>query len=325
MNNLSINIELLEKYLAGELSSKEMHFVEKKALEDPFIADALEGLSLSDSRTANLSALQKQLHARVAQQPIQKKRWNITTQRLSIAATSAVLFISISILFWMRSQKPPEAERLSKEVEINLGHTDSLPAELAGSATDMTKATPAAAPKPQADLSKQEVIASTVKASAKTAEAPTSPKELPQVIAAASQNGDMATAASKIEAKAEEAMLNEVLVTGSAKAARAASSMQAALPKLMYYEANISPQQGAQAWNDYLKNAMQGLEFADTLKGKFVRLGFEVNATGQAENISIQTSLNETLDNVAIGLLREGPPWNKDTAAQSNYIKIYFR
>jgi hypothetical protein len=33
----------IEKYLKGELSPKEMHELEKKALSDPFLADALEG------------------------------------------------------------------------------------------------------------------------------------------------------------------------------------------------------------------------------------------------------------------------------------------
>lgn len=34
----------IEKYLRGELSSSEMHALEKKALDDPFLADALEGI-----------------------------------------------------------------------------------------------------------------------------------------------------------------------------------------------------------------------------------------------------------------------------------------
>jgi hypothetical protein len=35
----------IQKYLKGELSSREMHQLEKAALDDPFLADAIEGLS----------------------------------------------------------------------------------------------------------------------------------------------------------------------------------------------------------------------------------------------------------------------------------------
>ena len=34
----------IQKYLKGELSAREMHELEKAALEDPFLADALEGI-----------------------------------------------------------------------------------------------------------------------------------------------------------------------------------------------------------------------------------------------------------------------------------------
>jgi TonB family protein len=39
----------IEKYLKGELSPSEMHALEKRALDDPFLADALEGSSGVDS------------------------------------------------------------------------------------------------------------------------------------------------------------------------------------------------------------------------------------------------------------------------------------
>ena len=34
----------IEKYLRGELSPAEMHALEKEALKDPFLAEALEGV-----------------------------------------------------------------------------------------------------------------------------------------------------------------------------------------------------------------------------------------------------------------------------------------
>lgn len=102
MNNDWLDIDVLEDYLDGKLDAKAMHFVERQALEDPFVAEALEGLKQSPKRKQTLSILQKQLYDRVAEKPIKRKLWGITTQRLSIAATATVAFIAVSILFFMQ-------------------------------------------------------------------------------------------------------------------------------------------------------------------------------------------------------------------------------
>src|SRR5687767_5750161 len=56
----------IEKYLHGELSPEERHALEKRALSDPFLADALEGgESLpADSFTGDLRMLEASLQAR---------------------------------------------------------------------------------------------------------------------------------------------------------------------------------------------------------------------------------------------------------------------
>ncbi|MBB2146519.1 hypothetical protein GM921_13535 [Pedobacter sp. LMG 31464] len=97
-----LDIDVLEDYLDGKLDAKTMYKVERLSLEDPFVAEALAGLSQSPRRSQSLSLLQKQLQERVAQKPIEKKRWTITSQRLSIAAAAAVLFVTASVLFWMK-------------------------------------------------------------------------------------------------------------------------------------------------------------------------------------------------------------------------------
>lgn len=43
--NNTVSAEEIRKYLSGELSSKEAHRLEKMALDDPFLADALEGFA----------------------------------------------------------------------------------------------------------------------------------------------------------------------------------------------------------------------------------------------------------------------------------------
>ena len=56
----------IEKYHQGLLSSKEMHDLEKAALDDPFLADALEGYAVTAKRTqADIAELKSRLAQRV--------------------------------------------------------------------------------------------------------------------------------------------------------------------------------------------------------------------------------------------------------------------
>jgi len=129
VNNDWLDIDVLEDYLDGKLDAKAMHFVERQALDDPFVAEALEGLKQSPKRKQTLSILQKQLHDRVSEKPIKRKLWGITTQRLSIAATATVAFIAVSILFFMRETSRRNAEiaaRKEKGVMVQLDSATSI-------------------------------------------------------------------------------------------------------------------------------------------------------------------------------------------------------
>src|SRR6202012_2943583 len=65
----------IEKYLKGELSAREMHDLEAAALEDPFLADALDGMSVRQSLppavglTHDLNDLRMRLDAKTATTP----------------------------------------------------------------------------------------------------------------------------------------------------------------------------------------------------------------------------------------------------------------
>ncbi len=120
-NNEWLAIDVLEDYLDGKLDAKTMHQIEKISLEDVFVAEALAGLSQSPKRNYSLSLLQKQLQQRVAEKPENEKRWRITSQRLSIASAAAVLFVIVSVLFWMKENKRQEQlAKQAKRVEVNL-------------------------------------------------------------------------------------------------------------------------------------------------------------------------------------------------------------
>ena len=86
----------IERYHKGEMSPAEMHLLEKAALEDPMLADALEGYSFTTTATADLQLLQNKLQQRTEGG---KKRslFFLSSQWLKIAA----LFIVIAGGGWL--------------------------------------------------------------------------------------------------------------------------------------------------------------------------------------------------------------------------------
>jgi len=118
---------LIQQYLEGKLDPEMMHQLEKQALDDQFLWDALEGYTNIADPGADLSILQRQLHERIVHLQENKKVFDLTWQRLSIAAAAAVLFISAGILFWMNSNQAVEApDSSSKQVNVTLMDTDSI-------------------------------------------------------------------------------------------------------------------------------------------------------------------------------------------------------
>lgn len=122
MNNDWLDIGVLEDYLDGKLDAKTMNRVEREALEDPFVAEALAGLSASPKRSLqSISLLQKQLQERISGQQDSKKTKVITWQRLSIAATAAVMFIAVSIVFWMKeTARQNQLAKQPKSVDVTI-------------------------------------------------------------------------------------------------------------------------------------------------------------------------------------------------------------
>ena len=86
-NHINYSAAAIEKYWKGQLSSAEMHAIEKAALEDPFLADALEGYQARSSEPGvgsrgsignDINVLQQRLAERVTEKkviPLVKFGW----------------------------------------------------------------------------------------------------------------------------------------------------------------------------------------------------------------------------------------------------------
>src|SRR5215203_3556668 len=87
----SSQAERISRYLAGEMSPSEMHALEKEALDNPFLADAIEGIQ---SQTAtqfesHIEDLKQRLNARTAGKGVRVPVTGITR----IAAAVAIMLL----------------------------------------------------------------------------------------------------------------------------------------------------------------------------------------------------------------------------------------
>jgi TonB family protein len=88
----------IEKYLRGELSPHEMHLLERKALNDPFLADALEGIGSIDEQdfSADIKNLQAALDDRTQKTKKIIPLWHLPARIaagiIALAVTGYVIF-----------------------------------------------------------------------------------------------------------------------------------------------------------------------------------------------------------------------------------------
>src|SRR5690606_8776790 len=105
----------IQYYLEGKLSPEEMYQLEREALDDPFLQDAIDGYREAERvDERRLSSLQKRLEERIALRSEQKNDFYFNWQRLSVAATAGLLFILACVLLWMiisRNQTSSQEEK----------------------------------------------------------------------------------------------------------------------------------------------------------------------------------------------------------------------
>ena len=98
----------IRKYLKGELNARAMHELERRALDDPFLADALEGYENTPAdQGANLAELTGRLHQRT-----EKKIRKIIPWIPLSAAASIIIVLGAGIWFFANRSDKTKAKRL---------------------------------------------------------------------------------------------------------------------------------------------------------------------------------------------------------------------
>lgn len=120
----------IEKYLRGELTAPEMHALEKKALDDPFLANALEGIE--GMPPADFADDIKQLRSQVAERIQDESSGKIVPMWPRIGRIAAGLLILVAsgyIVLSLFDKKKPDTLALNKTLESESQPGPSLPAQ----------------------------------------------------------------------------------------------------------------------------------------------------------------------------------------------------
>ncbi len=107
------DIAQIRKYLKGELDGPAMHELERRAQDDPFLMDALEGYEQAgNDQQANLDDLASRLHQRLER----KERRIIPWGSISIAA-SLLILLGAGLWVFTGNQQPAKPARIIAQAE----------------------------------------------------------------------------------------------------------------------------------------------------------------------------------------------------------------
>lgn len=139
----------IEKYKKGELTAAEMHALEKQALSDPFLADALEGLDHISSKEFSGDVVQLK-----SAMPVEKK----TTTWIWPLRIAAGVILAVLGVWWFVSQMSKD----QTEGELALQKSEELKpaADQPAPISDSIIATPAPKQNQQLALSKPKEVES---------------------------------------------------------------------------------------------------------------------------------------------------------------------
>lgn len=110
----------IERYLRGELSGEEMHALENEALNDPFLAEALEGIEQAgpDNFLYDLHQIRRSVHDRLHRDSRKKsKQIRIWAWTGAIAATLLLIGISGFIVLSLIREQVARQQALNAEPE----------------------------------------------------------------------------------------------------------------------------------------------------------------------------------------------------------------
>lgn len=303
-------------YIQGARKGKEAHRIEKEAMQDPFLADALEGYEkVGGNHQKEVAKLQREVNRRQKQmgstssstgKKFPVKAWAI--------AASILLVAGVGAWFVIGEPEPPARETLSYVTE------DKIQQEIQ--------------PETQINEESEEVPIMAPQESPAKPVPETSVSVPPEVPAAVSEEvSDMPPSADMvIVADAEEVVekseeIREAKRTATELDTRVVESEEIAVePKKAIIESDTpQPVVGLEAYHGYIKRNLKhpADEECRDMKGE-VTVVFKIGESGRPYNIRVTQGLCSSINQEAIRLIIHGPDWKKGRTSDEATIKINF-
>lgn len=331
----------INRYLRGDMSSAEMYEIEKAALEDPFLADAIEGykerMAFSENIVTNeLDELKARMKTRI--EPGVEKMKN-STRWWRIAALLLILAGAGSIIYKMVSTANLQEKSVITKNESAI--QDSVPASAAENKIAPFD-TASVALKEKADNTKTIDIVNTNRAIKKSGKAalPITPSpslsnspadiqhtEKPSQSLKFDSANVAAVMAPRPTAREEEApvaenrsVLRKISPNETVNRQKTSKSDAASDEAVSIKEPEAEPKIGFAEYNKYIEENKKSVTLANRPHGDVV-ISFFVNKNGRLSNFNIEKSVSQTIDKEAIRLLKKGPAWKvlKNRKAKVEY------
>lgn len=324
----------IERYHRGKMTAAEMHALERAALNDPMLADALEGYIHTTTAAADLQHLQGRLQQRIEEKKEQKKAFFLTNQWMKIAALFVLIAGGGWLVFRTLSNNGTDMATFNAETMENRNGTmaaDSVatvqtvpPAffsdsirqsdELIAAGTKRSKAAPpvtgtTAAPLTvMTDVAQERNIEAVIKEPVGTDKTASSDIATLRNSAPASTRREAADTGRHLDAVQSQSSerLSEATTNKRIQTARARTAMNEP----------AEPEGGWPAFEKYItenrKPVEENKQQSPTMSE--VELQFDIDKKGKPVNIVVTKSACQGCDAEAIRLLKEGPKWKGEKA-----------
>jgi len=329
-NRIRYDGHYLEKYRKGELSPAEAHALEKASLEDPLLADALEGFySSKRSYAPELNYLKQWVEGRVAENQaairFMPKRRTFAPM-LRVAAVFLVLIAAawMSYIFWLS----PVTAVLA---DAKVGKTDSLPPLLVPENGSAPQANPVVTLTPAPE--KEQTTSTVSEVQPENMGAPKPLVVQDEAFKDLSLPAPPVAEAVKEEPKPAKEEKDEVTVVKvdnigyrtNAEAKALSSTAKKVTVDKINTSSTSTPSVGWEAYEEYLsRNRVAAPTASNTITSHLVVLSFDISEEGRPKDIKIERSAGVFYDEKAIELLKKGPVWVPGNDKKRSELQVRF-
>jgi hypothetical protein len=329
----------IDRYHQGGMTAAEMHQLEKAALDDPMLADALEGYRFSKAPDAERASLQSRLQQRIDEEKNERRTlWMQPWMRVAalVLLMAGAGWLVIQTFSTRETDLATRTPALHKEERQAASIVeDSAPTVLKQSPSvfsiDSNTKDVASQNNVRAGRNNpaaQEGASTPVTNRKLSKSAAENDAEIKQEIADAAQASPQNEVAT-LKAPTPPALMRQQIDSNANNRAmnrRRAAAQESTARKnqagLLAADSLAQPETGWKAFEEYIaKNRKPVLPLnKKQAEESSVELQFEVSLTGRPVNIVVTQPRNKELNEEAIRLLKEGPAWKGKTGK----VKILF-